>query len=157
MRELDITLKALEIDDVRPIIEVLKPDWSISDVQIKTFTEGKTLSYFNTKSRLGIICSVFDGILTSRLSSIKQNFFWNRVLQFEVHCSICSNRIRSSYRDNLQNLITFQGDLGQSTSTVTKICNGYQFIISNINNLNFVTSVCECAFFYCFILNLFLI
>ena len=59
MKELDITLKALEIDDVRPIIEVLKPDWSISDVQVKTFTEGNTLSYFNTECRLEITCNGF--------------------------------------------------------------------------------------------------
>ena len=46
MREIDITLKALEIDDVRPIVELLKPDWSISEVKVKTFTEGKFFSLF---------------------------------------------------------------------------------------------------------------
>lgn len=43
MKDLEITVKGLEIDDVQPLISELKPEWSIEDVQVKTFTEGSTL------------------------------------------------------------------------------------------------------------------
>ena len=44
MKDLAITVQGLEVEDVRPLIEELKPEWVIDQVQVKTFTEG-TVNY----------------------------------------------------------------------------------------------------------------
>jgi len=38
--ELNVTLTALDLDAVKPIIEQLRPEWKLDEISVKTFTEG---------------------------------------------------------------------------------------------------------------------